>query len=74
MTDNAYGALPRPVLVPAGGRIVEPWVLAASHHWYDLTVTSHDDASFSRRVAGDVENGKTSISDPAAVAPVTKLA
>jgi phospholipase C len=33
-------------------------------------VTSNDDESFSRRVAGHVENGRPSISDPAAIAPV----
>jgi phospholipase C len=70
VTDNAYGARTRPVLVPAGSHLEEVWVLAASHHWYDLTVTSNDDASFSRRFAGHVENGRPSISDPAAVAPV----
>ncbi|MGF6572063.1 phospholipase C [Paraburkholderia sp. GAS333] len=70
VTDNAYGARARPVLVPAGIAIEEAWVLASSHHWYDLTVTSNDDASFSRRLAGHVENGRPSISDPAAVAPV----
>jgi phospholipase C len=70
VTDNAYGARTRPVLVPAGAHIEEGWVLASSHHWYDLTVTSNDDTSFSRRVAGHVENGRPSISDPAAVAPV----
>jgi phospholipase C len=70
VTDNAYGARPRPVLVPAGAHIEEAWVLAASHHWYDLTVTSNDDESFLRRVAGHVENGRPSISDPAAIAPV----
>ena len=48
VTDNAYGARTRPVLVPAGAHIEEAWVLASSHHWYDLTVTSNDDASFSR--------------------------
>jgi phospholipase C len=69
--DNAYGAQPRHVIVPPLGSIEEPWILAASHHWYDLTVTSNDDSSFIRRLAGHVENGHTSISDPAAVAPVT---
>jgi phospholipase C len=59
------------VIVPPLGSIEEPWILAASHHWYDLTVTSNDDSSFIRRLAGHVENGRTSISDPAAVAPVT---
>ena len=69
-SSDLYGARPRTVLVPANARIDEGWVLASSHHWYDLTVTSGDDASFSRRLAGHVENGRPSISDPAAVAPV----
>jgi phospholipase C len=67
--DNAYGARPRQVIVPAGAEIEEAWVLASSHHWYDLTVSSNDDASYSRRLAGHVENGRPSISDPAAIAP-----
>jgi len=71
VVDNAYGAHPRPVIVPPNGQIEEPWVLASSHHWYDLTVTSNDDDAFVRRLAGHVENGRPSISDPAAVAPVT---
>ncbi|MFP3559973.1 phospholipase domain-containing protein, partial [Paraburkholderia sp. SIMBA_049] len=70
VTDNAYGARVRPVLVPAGAHIEEASVLASSNPWYDLTVTNNDDASFSRRLAGHVENGRPSISDPAAVAPV----
>ena len=71
VADNAYGAQPRPVVVPPGGQADEPWILAASHHWYDLTVTSNDDDTFVRRLAGHVETGRPSISDPAAVAPVT---
>jgi len=74
VVDNAYGAQPRPVLVPSLGSMEEPWILAASHHWYDLSVTSNDDPTFLRRLAGHVENGRPSISDPAAVAPVTVLA
>jgi phospholipase C len=69
VNDNAYGARPRQVLVPAGAEIEEAWVLASSHHWYDLTVSSQEDGSFARRLAGHVENGRPSISDPAAVAP-----
>ena len=71
VVDNAYGARPRPVLLPPGVQIEEPWILASSHHWYDLSVTSSTDASFIRRVAGHVENGRPSISNPAAVAPVS---
>jgi phospholipase C len=67
--DNAYGARPRQVIVPAGAEIEEAWVLASSHHWYDLTVSSTEDSSYARRLAGHVETGRPSISDPAAVAP-----
>jgi phospholipase C len=73
VVDNAYGARPRPVIVPPDAKIDEPWVLASSHHWYDLSVTDNDDAAFIRRVAGHVENGRPSISDPAAVTPVMTL-
>ncbi len=61
------------MIVPPGVTIEEAWVLAASHHWYDLTVSNNDDASFQRRLAGHVETGKPSISDPAAVAPVMSM-
>ena len=73
VVDNAYGARPRPVTVPAGVSLEESWVLASSHHWYDLTVSDRDDASYQRRLAGHVETGKPSISDPAAVTPVMSL-
>ena len=33
--------------------------------WYDLTITVDSDASFVRRIAGHVETGKPSMSDPA---------
>ncbi|MBN3762686.1 phospholipase C, phosphocholine-specific [Burkholderia sp. Ac-20365] len=33
--------------------------------WYDLTITVDSDAAFTRRVAGHVETGKPSMSDPA---------
>ncbi|SAL71825.1 phospholipase C [Caballeronia cordobensis] len=71
VVDNAYGAHPRQVNVPPGATLEETWILGASHHWYDLTVSDRDDASFSRRIAGHVETGKPSITDPAAIAPMT---
>jgi phospholipase C len=70
VADNAYGAKVKPVIVPAGETVEEKWVLASSHHWYDLTVTDNDDDSYQRRLAGHIETGKPSITDPAAVAPV----
>jgi phospholipase C len=71
VSDNAYGARLRALLVPPGQSIQEPWVLANSHHWYDLSVSLHGDDNYLRRIAGHVENGRPSISDPAAVSPVT---
>jgi phospholipase C len=73
ITDSAYGASARQVTVPAGGALEERWNLAESHHWYDLIVTDNDDATFLRRLAGHIEIGRTSISDPAAVAPISSL-
>ena len=73
VVDNVYGAQPRSVLVPSLGSAEASWVLASSHHWYDLSVTSNNDPTFLRRLAGHVENGRASISDPAAVVPVTVL-
>jgi phospholipase C len=39
--------------------------LRKSFGWYDFTVTVDSDSSFSRRLAGHVETGKDSMSDPA---------
>jgi phospholipase C len=39
--------------------------LLTTHGWYDLTVTVDGDAGFNWQLAGHVENGERSISDPA---------
>ena len=38
--------------------------LSARDHWYDVTVTSPRDKSFRRRLAGHIETGRPSKSDP----------
>ncbi|WP_423379956.1 phosphocholine-specific phospholipase C [Burkholderia sp. LMG 32019] len=70
LTDNAYGAPSRQVTLHGGDERVEQWALAASHQWYDVTVSDGAAGAFSRRFAGHVENGRPSYSDPAAVRPV----
>jgi phospholipase C len=70
LADNAYGAPARQVTLHGGDERVEQWALASSHHWYDVTVSDGANGTFSRRFAGHVENGRSSYSDPAAVAPV----
>jgi phospholipase C len=41
------------------------WSLREYFGWYDLVVTVSEDASFERRLAGHVETGRDSFSDPA---------
>lgn len=41
------------------------WSLQTFHGWYDLVVTVGQDAGFMRRLAGHVETGRDSYTDPA---------
>jgi phospholipase C len=43
----------------------ERWSLESSFGWYDLSVEVDTDDSFLRRLAGHVESGRDSASDPA---------
>ncbi|PWK33337.1 phosphocholine-specific phospholipase C [Cupriavidus plantarum] len=48
------------------GRVGElRWTLGDSGNWYDFAIVCDTQASFRRRVAGRVETGKDSVSDPA---------
>jgi phospholipase C len=40
------------------------WPLKRTGGWYDLTITVDGDSQFSRHLAGHVENGEDSITDP----------
>ncbi|MCW2641540.1 MAG: non-hemolytic phospholipase [Dactylosporangium sp.] len=62
---DAYGP-GRPVTkkIRSGGH-VEYAVGGDTRGWYDITVTSSEDARFVRGLAGHVENGRPSVSDPA---------
>jgi phospholipase C len=51
--------------VASGRTFVWHWSLEGSFGWYDLTLEVEGDASFRQRVAGHVENGRDSVSDPA---------
>ncbi|GAA4501910.1 phospholipase C, phosphocholine-specific [Actinoallomurus oryzae] len=48
-----------------GGSATHEARTRVSHGWYDLTVTSDQDKTFLRRLAGHVETGRPSASDPA---------
>lgn len=68
-TDVAYDGAPRTLTIPAGQRVETHWDLSCSSHWYDLQFAVAGNAGWVRRIAGHVETGKASITDPAAVAP-----
>jgi phospholipase C len=63
---NAYadGQTRTHVLAP-GAQITDAWPIAPADHWYDLTVTVAENHAFLRQLAGHVETGRPSRSDPA---------
>jgi phospholipase C len=74
--DNAYGASTRSFTLAPESAIETRWNLRESHHWYDLTISdgsSRSSGTFLRRLAGHIETGCPSASDPAAIAPVTNF-
>jgi phospholipase C len=62
--DRAYGAVERVVKASAREQVALPWPVAASHGWYDIEIAIDQDAAFSRRLCGHVEDGLPSRSDP----------
>lgn len=66
--DAAYGAAARTIaLVPGAATHVE-WSVAKSGHWYDIMINGPGDDW--TRLAGHVETGAPSVTDPAAIGPV----
>jgi phospholipase C len=50
--------------IDAGETERRHWSLDRMNGWYDLVVTIDGDTTFERRIAGHVETGKNSTSDP----------
>lgn len=66
VSPNRYStASARTYALAAGASLDDAWSIAGVGHWYDLSVTSSSDAGYLRRVAGHIETGLASISDPA---------
>ena len=49
----------------AGEERSEFWSLERSYGWYDFRITTGSDSSFQHRLAGHLETGRDSMSDPA---------
>ncbi|HEY8948240.1 MAG TPA: phospholipase C, phosphocholine-specific [Rhizomicrobium sp.] len=56
---------PHSLILAPGATVDDRWPIAASAHWYDVSVTLPDAPDFLRRFAGHIETGKPSLSDPA---------
>jgi phospholipase C len=59
------GVAPRRRTVAAGQTVAEAWPVRASAHWYDIVLTLPSQPDFLYRLAGHVETGAASFSDPA---------
>jgi phospholipase C len=66
MTDRAYGASPTMIALAGGATKNLRLDLSDSHGWYDRQFTA---GGQTWRVAGHIETGKASYSDPAAGGP-----
>ncbi len=71
LSDAAYGEAARTIALAPGASVRAEWNVAASGHWYDIVVAGPRGES--TRLAGHVETGRPSITDPAAIAPVLLL-
>nr|WP_246462991.1 phospholipase C, phosphocholine-specific [Nitrospirillum iridis] len=66
LRDNAYGVMPVEVTLGPGERRTIAWQTDGSHGWYDITLTlSGAEGELGWRLAGHVETGMPSRSDPA---------
>lgn len=62
---NAYTNEAVSQQLPRGDRFATYWSLRKTFGWYDLAITVDTDPGFRRRLAGHVETGEDSASDPA---------
>ena len=67
LASNAYAQPTRRIVAPAGGQTDTLWPLL--HGWYDLTLSDPATPSWRRRLAGRVETGRDSVTDPAMGGP-----
>jgi len=63
--SNLYSGAEHTENIRAGSSSTSQFELADSHNWYDLIVRVSGDAEFQQRLAGHLENGRDSFTDPA---------
>jgi phospholipase C len=62
--SNLYANTKHTESIRAGHSSTMQFELSHSHNWYDLLVSVSGDAGFQQRLAGHVENGRDSFTDP----------
>jgi phospholipase C len=62
---DAYSKRRTSIVLRAREQVTKSWSLDRSFGWYDLTVEVESDASFLQQLAGHLETGRDSVSDPA---------
>jgi phospholipase C len=62
--DKSYGRPASQHIVPGGATVTVRLPLALSFGWYDVEVRCSRDASYVRRLAGHIDNGQPSRTDP----------
>jgi phospholipase C len=65
IVTDAYSGRDFAQLLAPGESVGKYWSLQQTSGWYDLTLTVEGDGAFSRHLAGHVETGRDSVSDPA---------
>jgi phospholipase C len=61
---NVYSGNRTNQIVDAGASVTLGWPLAQSFGWYEFVITVDDDPGFETRIAGHLETGQSSFSDP----------
>ena len=68
-TANAYGHKSWSVTVAPGATASNTWALAGTKGWHDLSLTLADHPAWLRRLAGRLESGRDTVTDPAMFGP-----
>jgi len=63
--ENLYNGESVSYLLKPGERAERQWHLSDSYGWYDLIVRADAEAGFVQRLAGHMETGEASVTDPA---------
>ncbi|WP_266160093.1 phosphocholine-specific phospholipase C [Dyella silvatica] len=71
--DNTYNGESISYVLAPGERIEKRWHLDESFGWYDLIVRANAEEGFLQRLAGHLETGEDSVSDPAMAVPAWQV-